>query len=208
MADVTVTTEVCAPKPHNDEQRESMPSAKANIRAKFIAQIEIGVTLVKRSSKPAALKRPAIVSNKGSPAATSEPKASTKMASVTGHENNSDLIMAVRLAVLKSDHSTDAPVAVTVIPCEPSAARGAFKASAARTIVLGSEPAPPSTTAVLSFALMEMPATGRTTALMSGFDLNIFSTERMVATPRGLESGELELTTTSIAELACPPKSF
>src|SRR5665213_2113670 len=167
-----------------------------------MAQIEMGVILVKRSNMPAALKRPAMVSSRGRPAATSEPKASTKMASVTGQENISDLIMAVRFAVLKSDQSTDAPVAVTVIPLEPSAARGPFSASAARTIVLGSAAAPPSTIAVLPFVLIEIPGTGDTTSLMSGFAFSIFSTERMVATARGLEREEFELTTTSIAELA------
>ena len=65
---------------------------------------------------PAAVMRPARVSSRGSPAATSEPKASTRMARVTGHESISDFIIAVRLAVLKSDHRTEDPVAVTVKP--------------------------------------------------------------------------------------------
>ena len=52
----------------------------------------------------------------GSPAATSEPKASTRMTSVTGQENSSDFIIAVRLASLKSDHMPAAPVSETCTP--------------------------------------------------------------------------------------------
>jgi len=50
------------------------------------------------------------VSSSGSPAATSAPNASTRMASVTGHESSSLFNIAERLASLKSDHMPDAPV--------------------------------------------------------------------------------------------------
>ncbi len=49
-------------------------------------------------SEPAAATNPAIVSISGSPAATSEPNASTRMASVTGQEISSDFIIADLLA--------------------------------------------------------------------------------------------------------------
>jgi hypothetical protein len=39
--------------------------------------------------------------------------ASTRIASVTGQENISDLSMALRLASLKSDHSSEAPMGFT-----------------------------------------------------------------------------------------------
>ncbi len=90
-----------------------MPSASANISAKFIAQIEIGMTRVPRYSDPAAASRPIIVSISGRPAATSEPKASSMMPSVTGQEMTSDLSIAERLAALKSDHMPGAPVRLT-----------------------------------------------------------------------------------------------
>ena len=89
--------------------------------AKFIAQIEISASWVARKSTPALATRPMIVSISGRPAATSEPKASTRIASVTGQLKSSERIMAVRLAVLKSDHIADAPVAFTVTPAAPAA---------------------------------------------------------------------------------------
>ena len=63
-----------------------MPSASANISAKFIAQIETSNPCVSRASRPAEVTRPRIVSISGSPAATSVPNASTRMIIVTGHE--------------------------------------------------------------------------------------------------------------------------
>ena len=81
--------------------------------AKFIAQIEISKPCVSSESSPAEATRPRIVSISGSPAATSEPNASTRIASVTGQEKSSDFIIAVRLAVLKSDHMPEAPVRLT-----------------------------------------------------------------------------------------------
>ena len=57
-----------------------------------------------------------MVSISGSPAATSEPNASSRMPSVTGQEMTSDFIIAERLASLKSDHMPDAPVSETCTP--------------------------------------------------------------------------------------------
>ena len=99
-----------------------MPSASANISAKFIAQIEMSSICVPRYSDPADATRPRIVSISGSPAATSEPKASSRIPSVTGHEMSSDFIIADLLASLKSDHMPDAPVSET---CTPSAGSSA-----------------------------------------------------------------------------------
>ncbi len=75
-----------------------MPSASANISAKFIAQIEIGITSAPRYRAPAAASRPSIVSISGRPAATREPNASSMMPSVTGQEMTSDFSIAERLA--------------------------------------------------------------------------------------------------------------
>ena len=63
-----------------------MPSASANISAKFIAQIETSPTCEAIQSEPAAATRPTIVSISGSPAATRAPNASARIASVTGQE--------------------------------------------------------------------------------------------------------------------------
>ena len=68
------------------------------------------MTRVPRYSIPAAEASPIIVSISGSPAATSDPNASSRMPSVTGQEITSDFIIAVRLAALKSDHIPAAPV--------------------------------------------------------------------------------------------------
>ena len=96
-----------------------MPSASANISAKFIDQIEMSAIRVPIQSEPAAAINPTIVSISGSPAATSEPNASTRIASVTGHEISSDFIIADRFAWLKSDHVPGAPVRSTRIPSVP-----------------------------------------------------------------------------------------
>ena len=125
-----------------------MPSASANMSAKFMAQIEIGESLVSRNSEPAEASRPSIVSSSGSPAATSEPNASTRMPSVTGQENSSERIIAARLASLKSDHMPDAPVSATCTCSVPSAVTGPLRSSAARTIVFASALAPAMTIAV------------------------------------------------------------
>ena len=64
-----------------------------------------------------------MVSISGSPAATSEPKASTRIASVTGQEISSDFSIASRLASLKSDHIPAAPVRFDFDPGVPAAPR-------------------------------------------------------------------------------------
>ena len=64
------------------------------------------------------------------------------MPSVTGQENTSERIIALRLASLKSDHIPDAPVSATCTFLVPSAVTGALRSSAARTIVLASALAP------------------------------------------------------------------
>ena len=71
-----------------------MPSARANIIAKFMAHTEIGVISLRITSPPAEATRPASVSSSGRPAATREPKANTMIARVTGHDIISALIMA------------------------------------------------------------------------------------------------------------------
>ena len=74
----------------------------------------------------------------GSPAATSEPKASTRMTIVTGQLNSSERIIAVRLAVLKSDHMPLAPVSDTCTPSPWRRCSRVLRSSAARTMVLAS----------------------------------------------------------------------
>ena len=125
-----------------------MPSARANISAKFIAQIEIGETSVPRKSRPAEAIRPTMVSINGRPAATSEPKASTRIAMVTGQEMNSDLSIASRFARLKSDHIAEAPVRLTATPGPAASASFGSRRSAASTIAFGSAAAPARITAV------------------------------------------------------------
>ena len=126
-----------------------MPRARANIIAKFIAQMETGTNWLIRTSEPAEATRPAMVRIKGSPAATRAPKARTRIASVTGQENISDLSIASRLASLKSDHSREAPVGLTWMLSVDRSCSGPFRSSATRTISLGSALAPASRTAVL-----------------------------------------------------------
>ena len=114
-----------------------MPSASANISAKFIAQIEISKPCVSSASRPAEATSPRIVSSSGSPAATSEPKARTRMTIVTGQEKSSDFIIAVLFAALKSLHIPEAPVSETLTPSLPSARSFPLSESAAATIAVG-----------------------------------------------------------------------
>src|SRR5665648_157375 len=106
--------------------------------AKFIAQIETGMSLVVRYSDPAAAISPTIVSINGRPAATSDPNASNRISRVTGQEITSDLSIANRFAALKSDHIADAPVRCTCTPAPESADSLPFNRSAATTIALES----------------------------------------------------------------------
>ena len=153
-----------------------MPSASANISAKFIAQIEIGITSVPRYSRPAADASPIIVSISGSPAATSDPNASSRIPSVTGHEITSDFIIAVRLAALKSDHIPDAPVRCTCTPPEERAASLPFNESAALTIPFELLAAPAWTIAVCRSREIETPAVGATTLRTAVSARSVFST--------------------------------
>ena len=64
------------------------------------------------------------------------------MTSVTGQEISSLFIIAVRLAVLKSDHMPLAPVSDTCTPWPWARWSSVLRSSAARTIVFGSAAAP------------------------------------------------------------------
>src|SRR5512133_2893652 len=184
-----------------------MPSARANMSAKFIAQIEISKPWVRSASNPAEASRPSIVSSSGRPAATREPKASTRIASVTGQEKSSDFIIAVRLAALKSDHIPEAPVRLTETLPVASWCSLPFSLSAAATIAVGSFLAPATMRAVWPSREIETPADGATTFEMCGSARRIASA--LATTERN--AGDLvvsveEWTTTIGAELARPPK--
>src|SRR5450756_2002477 len=94
---------------------------------------------------------------RGRPAATSEPKASSMMPSVTGQEITSDFSIAERLATLKSDHIPAAPVRLTCTPPAESLRRLPLRLSAAATIRLGSRAAPACTIAVWPSREIEEP---------------------------------------------------
>ena len=107
------------------------------------------------------------VSMSGSPAATSEPNASTRIARVTGQLISSLRSMADRLAALKSPQSAEEPVSSTVTSWPDSAVSGPLSASAARTISLGSALAAPAwMTPVRPSGEMDTPAVGGTTVEM------------------------------------------
>ncbi len=111
--------------------------------AKFIDQIDTSNRCVIRKRLPADAISPRIVRRSGSPAATSEPNARSRIASVTGHEMISDFSIAFLFASLKSDHIPGAPVSETVVePLERSASLP-LRSSAARTISVGPAAAPP-----------------------------------------------------------------
>jgi hypothetical protein len=106
---------------------------------------------------------PTIVSISGSPAATSDPNASSRMPSVTGQEISSDFIIASLLAALKSDHFADWPVRFTCTPPDESAARRPLRSSAALTISSELRAAPACTSAVCPSREIETPGEGGTT---------------------------------------------
>ena len=176
--------------------------------AKFIAQIEISKPCVSTVSRPAEATRPRIVSISGRPAATSDPKASTRISIVTGQEKSSDFIIAVRFAVLKSLHIPEAPVRETLTSALPAAFSFDFSASAAATIVVGSPLAPAVTTAVWPSAEMLVPAL----RLHHGANVGVRLPGRVLyAADRSAEAGSrtvsvLEWTTTINAELESPAK--
>ena len=109
-----------------------------------------------------------MVSISGRPAATSDPKASTRIAIVTGHESSSDLSIASRLASLKSDHIPDAPVRLTCTPVAAVAARETLRSFAAATISLASFAAPAMITAVCPSGEIETPGRGAITCRTAG----------------------------------------
>jgi hypothetical protein len=120
------------------------------------------VISVPRYSKPAAANSPTIVNISGSPAATSDPNATSRIASVTGHEITSDFSIAERLAALKSDHIPEAPVRWTWTPAVESAASCPLRWSAAATIPLELLAAPAWTIAVWPSREIEMRGAGPT----------------------------------------------
>src|SRR5579884_2697789 len=104
-----------------------------------------------------------MVSISGSPAATSEPKARSRIPSVTGQEITSDFIIAERLAALKSDHIPDAPVRCTCTPRPDSFESVVLRWSAALTMPLELLAAPACTIAVCPSREMDTPGDGATT---------------------------------------------
>ena len=139
-------------------------------------------------SEPAAATNPAIVSISGSPAATSEPNASTRMASVTGQEISSDFIIADLLAWLKSDHMPAAPVRSTRTPLDPSLASGPFSSSAARTMSFSSRAAPAWITAAWRSGEIDTPARGGTTVATAGSRFSLACTPRSTRANAGSET--------------------
>ena len=171
--------------------------------------MDTGTKRLTITSDPADATSPARVSSSGSPAATSAPKARTRMARVTGHENSSEVSIALRLASLKSAQSCDAPVGVTCTLADDSASSGERRSRAARTMLSVEAPAPPRTTAVVPSRLRVAPGWGGTTAAMRGSAPNSFSTRCTVWAPAPLVTLPLVVwTTTWSAEPALPPKCF
>ncbi len=126
-----------------------------------------------------------MVSIRGRPAATSEPKARTRIARVTGQEMSSERSIALRLAALKSDHMPDAPVRWTATPPRPAAASRPLSESAALTIPFESRAAPAWTTAVWPSREIEAPGRGGTTELTAELERRI----RSVAVTRDRNAG-------------------
>ncbi len=148
--------------------------------AKFIAQIEISNPCVNSASRPAEATSPRIVSSSGSPAAASEPKASTRIARVTGQEKSSERSIAVRFAVLKSLHIAEEPVSETLTSAVAAAFSFDFSMSAAATIAVGSPLAPAVTTTVWPSAEIEEPARGGCTEATCLLARRILSTRLTV----------------------------
>ena len=174
-----------------------MPRASANIIAKFIAQMDTGTISLMRTNEPAEATRPASVSNRGSPEATNAPNASTRIASVTGHETSSDFSMAPRLASLKSDHSSDEPVGLTWTPSLENSWSGPFRSVATRTISLVSAPAPARMIAVRPSWLSVAPGCGATTSAMRGSASSFAVTAAKVLAARPSVTRPLLLWTTT-----------
>ena len=110
--------------------------------------METGTSSLMSTREPAEAISPARVRIRGSPAATRAPKASTRIASVTGQDTSSDFSIASRLASLKSDHSSEDPVGLTSTVAVDSPWSSSLRSVATRTISLVSAPAPARTIAV------------------------------------------------------------
>ena len=148
-----------------------------------------------------------MVSISGSPAATSEPKASIRMMSVTGHEISSDFIIALRLASLKSDHMPEAPVRLTCTSSVPASFSFPLSASAAATISVVVPFAPALTIAVWPSCEIENPASGSATVATRESSRRMTAARSTVAVNAGSPTfAEGEWTTTIRAALDWPPK--
>ena len=185
-----------------------MPSASANISAKFIAQIEMSSSWVPRYSEPAEATRPRIVSISGRPAATSEPNASTRITIVTGQLKSSERIIAVRLASLKSDHIPLAPVSETCTPSPSGRCSLVLRSSAARTMALASAAAPACTTTVWPSREIETPGCGGTTRLTRWSALSVRSVAAMARWNTGSAAVLERECTTTIRALDDRPSKF
>ena len=100
-----------------------MPTASANMRAKFIAQIVMPVNWLAIHSAPAAATSPRIDSSSGMPAAASEPNATSRTARVSGHDVISERSIAALFSSLNCDHSAAEPVSATLIPSDAAGSR-------------------------------------------------------------------------------------
>ena len=142
-----------------------MPTARANISAKFIAQIVIPVSRVPSHSAPAVATSPAIESSSGMPAAASEPNATSSTARVSGHDMTSERSIAALFSSLNCDQSAGEPVTASRTPAGARPSSPSCTRPAARTISAVSAPAPPRTTATCPSAETEpAPARGRRTS--------------------------------------------
>ncbi len=126
-----------------------------------------------------------IVSISGRPAATREPKARTRIASVTGQEISSDFNIASRLASLKSDHIPAAPVRFASTPGAAAAASSDLRSPAAATISFGFRAAVPTTSAVWPSAAIELRGCGGTTWPTAGSAESVASTAATLSRKRG-----------------------
>ena len=140
-----------------------MPSARANIIAKFSAQMLTGATWVDSTSAPAAESSPTMVSISGRPAATRLPNARTSTNIVTGQDSISDRIIAEWLTLLKFAHRALDPVRSTETVDVDRRVIGLVRASAARTMSLALAFAPPWMMPVVPSLDSETPGCGGTT---------------------------------------------
>ncbi len=126
-----------------------------------------------------------IVSSSGSPAATSEPKARSRISRVTGQEKSSDFSIASLLASLKSDHMPAAPVRLASTPGAATPATSDFSSPAAATIAFGSLAAVARRTAVCPSREIETPGRGGTTLATAASAARVRSTAARVRRKRG-----------------------